>query len=32
VVARAGHLFEEEGALERVADLTTDWFATHLAA
>lgn len=32
VVARAGHLFEEEGALERVAELTADWFATHLSA
>jgi putative phosphoribosyl transferase len=30
VVARAGHLFEEEGALERVADLAVDWFATYL--
>jgi putative phosphoribosyl transferase len=30
VVARAGHLFEEEGALERVAELTTDWFVAHL--
>jgi putative phosphoribosyl transferase len=30
IVARAGHLFEEEGALERVAELTTDWFTEHL--
>jgi putative phosphoribosyl transferase len=30
VVARAGHLFEEEGALERVAELTTEWFAANL--
>jgi putative phosphoribosyl transferase len=30
IVARAGHLFEEEGALERVAELTADWFAEHL--
>src|SRR5918994_392225 len=30
VVARAGHLFEEEGALERVAELTADWFVTNL--
>jgi putative phosphoribosyl transferase len=30
VVARAGHLFEEQGALERVAELTTEWFAAHL--
>jgi putative phosphoribosyl transferase len=32
VVAGATHLFEEEGALERVADLAADWFALHLAA
>ncbi len=31
VVRRAGHLFEEPGALERVAELTGDWFASHLA-
>jgi len=31
VVARAGHLFEEEGALERVAELTVEWFSEHLA-
>jgi putative phosphoribosyl transferase len=30
IVARAGHLFEEEGALERVAELTTEWFGAHL--
>jgi dienelactone hydrolase len=30
VVARAGHLFEEEGALERVAELAVEWFAAHL--
>jgi putative phosphoribosyl transferase len=30
VVAGAGHLFEEEGALERVAELTADWFVSHL--
>jgi putative phosphoribosyl transferase len=30
VVAGAGHLFEEEGALERVAALAADWFARHL--
>jgi putative phosphoribosyl transferase len=30
VVARAGHLFEEEGALERVAELTAEWFAARL--
>ena len=31
VVPRAGHLFEEPGALERVAALACDWFAQHLA-
>jgi putative phosphoribosyl transferase len=30
VVARAGHLFEEEGALERVAELSVNWFTVHL--
>jgi putative phosphoribosyl transferase len=30
VVARAGHLFEEEGALERVAELAVNWFTAHL--
>jgi putative phosphoribosyl transferase len=30
IVARAGHLFEEEGALEQVAELAVDWFAAHL--
>jgi putative phosphoribosyl transferase len=30
IVARATHLFEESGALERVADLARSWFATHL--
>jgi len=30
VVPGAGHLFEERGALERVATLTRDWFAQHL--
>jgi putative phosphoribosyl transferase len=30
VVARASHLFEEEGALERVAELAIEWFAAHL--
>ena len=32
IVARAGHLFEEEGALERVAELTGEWFLTHLTS
>jgi putative phosphoribosyl transferase len=31
VVPGAGHLFEEPGALERVAQLTRDWFVRHLA-
>ena len=31
VVRGATHLFEEKGALERVADLARDWFLTHLA-
>jgi putative phosphoribosyl transferase len=30
VVSRAGHLFEEPGALERVAQLAGDWFDTYL--
>ncbi|MFF9853571.1 phosphoribosyltransferase family protein [Streptomyces litmocidini] len=29
VVGGAGHLFEEPGALEEVADLATSWFAEH---
>jgi putative phosphoribosyl transferase len=32
VVPGATHLFEELGALERVAQLARDWFAVHLAA
>lgn len=31
-VTGATHLFEEDGALERVADLATDWFAAHFHA
>jgi predicted phosphoribosyltransferase/dienelactone hydrolase len=31
VVPGAGHLFEEPGALERVAELATAWFREHLA-
>ena len=31
VVAGAGHLFEEPGALEEVARLAADWFAGHFA-
>jgi putative phosphoribosyl transferase len=30
VVPGASHLFEEPGALERVADLAAEWFVTHL--
>jgi putative phosphoribosyl transferase len=30
VVAGAGHLFEEPGALEEVARLAGAWFVTHL--
>ncbi len=32
VVPGATHLFEEPGALEKVAELARDWFRTHLAA
>jgi dienelactone hydrolase len=28
-VPNAGHLFREEGAIERVAELTANWFRTH---
>lgn len=31
IVAGATHLFEEPGALERVAALARDWFVAHLA-
>ncbi|WP_017626682.1 phosphoribosyltransferase family protein [Nocardiopsis chromatogenes] len=30
VVSGAGHLFEEPGALDRVAELASDWFGRHL--
>jgi predicted phosphoribosyltransferase/pimeloyl-ACP methyl ester carboxylesterase len=30
-VAGAGHLFEEPGALQRVAELAIEWFGLHLA-
>ena len=30
IVRRAGHLFEEPGTLERVAELTGDWLSGHL--
>lgn len=32
IVPGATHLFEEAGALERVADLARDWFVRHLTA
>lgn len=32
VIPGATHLFEEPGALEEVARLAAEWFATHLAA
>jgi putative phosphoribosyl transferase len=32
IVPGASHLFEEPGALERVAELARDWFLQHLAA
>jgi putative phosphoribosyl transferase len=31
IVPHAGHLFEEPGALEHVAQLAIDWFERHLA-
>jgi dienelactone hydrolase len=31
IVEGASHLFEEPGALDRVADLAREWFAGHLA-
>lgn len=30
IVPRATHLFEEPGALDRVAELASEWFLTHL--
>jgi putative phosphoribosyl transferase len=30
IVTDAGHLFEEPGALEKVAALARDWFDEHL--
>jgi dienelactone hydrolase len=30
IVPGASHLFEEPGTLERVADLTRDWFVAHV--
>ena len=31
IIAGANHLFEEPGALERVAELAADWFVRHVA-
>jgi len=31
IVPGASHLFEEPGALEKVAELASDWFVSHLA-
>jgi putative phosphoribosyl transferase len=31
IVPGAMHLFEEPGALERVAKFASDWFSLHLA-
>ena len=31
VISGAGHLFEEPGALEKVAELAASWFGIHLA-
>ena len=30
VIPHAGHLFEEVGALDRVADLAAQWFGKHV--
>lgn len=30
IIPGATHLFEEPGALERVAELARDWFIEHL--
>ena len=32
IVPDAGHLFEEPGALDRVAELARDWFVAHLVS
>jgi len=31
IIPNAGHLFEQPGALEQVADLSAEWFLRHLA-
>jgi hypothetical protein len=30
MIANAGHLFEEKGAIEQVANTTASWFTKHL--
>jgi putative phosphoribosyl transferase len=30
IIPGASHLFEEEGALEKVADMASEWFFDHL--
>jgi putative phosphoribosyl transferase len=32
IVPGATHLFEEPGALEKVAKLASDWFIKHIAS
>jgi putative phosphoribosyl transferase len=32
IIPGATHLFEEPGTLDRVVELTTDWFSRHLGA
>jgi len=32
IVSGAMHLFEEPGALEKVAELTSTWFVNHIGA
>lgn len=32
IIAGASHLFEEPGALERVAELAREWFLKHLVS
>jgi putative phosphoribosyl transferase len=32
IVPGATHLFEEPGALEKVAKLASDWFVNHIGA
>ena len=32
IIPGATHLFEEEGALERVAEVAADWFVKNVAS